>query len=112
MTPPMPTSAYDIAKKITCHFETHYSIGPKNWYSQCEPYLARQIELAQKEAYEKGVKETLGIQTSVAEMEQEAYEKGFAEGIEEAARECAESESFEGRELAIRIRSLRPGGEK
>lgn len=115
-------TAVDRARSITCYFEMKYPVGPNNWYSECEPYLAEQIKLAEQAAYERGLKETLGIQSSVADLEQEAYvrgrdiglldasERSYERGLEEAAKVCDEHDKkdhWPTTYLGQRIRALK-----
>ena len=78
------------------------------------------IAAALREAYERGVKETLGIQSSVADLERDAYQQGFL-ACREAAANVAEDfvgpRGYEGSTITARacakaIRALSPSGEK
>ncbi len=83
-------TASEVAKEITIFVEQHMSVGPLNWYSECEPFIAQALTaFAEERVKEAIVKEYEGDQSHVAQIEQDAYAKGRAEGLIEGLEEAA-----------------------
>lgn len=72
------------AEKISAYFEMNYPVGPRNWYSECLPYLAAQIEEAEREAKKVSIQEAVDLY--MEKTGKYLIEKSKAEAYEDAAK--------------------------
>lgn len=96
----MREKAIKVAHQLVsnCSGDKNNPSGTKRWHSLLCDQFARALESFAREA----VADFRKNKWIISEYQKEARK----EALEEAAMECQNSESFEGRELAKRIRSL------